>query len=139
MLGTLIAVAGCAEPGDGTRELLEALPEASLTYPAAELLMDGGRDAEATIDGPMPAVAWRIFGSHAQPQEIHEFFESELTSTGWSEVTGIRTTTELDAWRWEKDGNTFRLGIMDPDQWHARLEGSEAFPTIFDVRLASPQ
>jgi hypothetical protein len=85
------------------------------SVPESTRIRDGGHEAENTIDGPVPAVAWRWYSVDKKPDEVVAFFDRELTAQGWSSgggSSGIPTTDEVDARAWHKVAFVVRLGIF---------------------------
>ena len=124
-----------AEAPSGGYEQLKAEPEADLLFPGSERLSDGGYDASMTIDGTQPAAFWLIAGSNARVDEVLAWYEGELDDRGWRPQATSFSTTEIDAFDWVKDEVHFRLGILDTREWYLRIDGSDAFATLFEVRL----
>ena len=129
-----VVATGCGAPEGLAR--LEDLDERAIAYPASAPLASGGYDAEQTMDGPQPAATWKIYGTGATPEEVIQYFRDEMGSRGWIEVPGIPSTADIDAVQWRRDDLALRLGIMDVDEWHQRIEGSDRYPTMYEVRVS---
>lgn len=133
--GAAVLVAACGQPTGGY-DRLKALPEASLTFPDSKQLSDGGYDAQFTVEGEQPAGFWRIIGSDATIEDIRDFYEGELADAGWVRQPSSRSTTELEAHRWHQGDLAFRLGFLNTEEWHQRLDGSDQFPTLYEIHLS---
>lgn len=64
MLSLILAACGVSPTGGGY-ERLKAMPEASIAFEGSELLEEGGNDWEMTVDGPLHASYWALYGSFA--------------------------------------------------------------------------
>jgi hypothetical protein len=99
----------------------------------------GGGNAATTIDGPLPAEAWRVLGAAASSQDIQAFYERELAARGWvidtHTTSGLRVLEELKTTAWSKDGVIFRFGIRDPDYWGADPDLFARYQCIYDAAL----
>ena len=128
----MTALMGCEASG---RERLERLPEADLYYPGSETLADGGNDRTQGISGFTQAGRWVILGTDETLEEVHAFYQTELAERGWEEGPRSRSTSEIAGYTWDHGGTQLRLSFKDTEQWYQRLEGSDQFATLYEVRL----
>ena len=75
-----------------------------------------------------------ILGTDAPIQEVHRYYESELTERGWLFGSRVGSTDEA-TYAWDQGHLRFRLGFKDTEEWHQRLAASERFPTIYQIAL----
>lgn len=139
-MAMLVQLGGCSSPRPewGTYQDLTQQPEAALIYPGSELLSDGGYDAEWTVEGPMPAAVWMIYGSDAPIDDIVAYYDAELAERGFDPAPAGRSTNEIASWSWRRDDLAFSLGHKDPDDWAERLERASEFATLYEVRIVKP-
>ena len=112
------------------------MEEANLALPGSTPLADGGYDAEFTVEGRRPAATWAIYGTSADVAEVTAYFEKELADRGWEPAPGIPSTSQLDALLWRRDDLAFQLAILDVEEWHQRIDGSDEYPTMYEVRVS---
>jgi hypothetical protein len=130
----VIAMTACGEPERLAG--LRAMEEAGLAFPESTRLATGGYDEELTMDGPQPAATWTIYGTTAPAEEVIAFFEEEADLRGWDGGLGIRSTSEVEAYSWRREDSAWRLGILDVEEWHQRIDGSDRYPTMYEVRVS---
>lgn len=106
---------GAATPGPilQTAEL-QRYPEYGLRYPGADLVGEGGRNAE---NGPVyvsRATAGMVLGGNDSTEQIHAFYERELVARGWqsSNLDNMPSTADLDTFTWRKGSVVFRLATL---------------------------
>ena len=130
----LMAMLGCEASGQAR---LEALPEAGLMFPGSEHLADGGTEGAQGIEGVTQAATWVILGTDSSVEDVLAFYETELAAGGWDQYPMARTTSEIEAhaWRREEDRARLRLSFKDTEEWHLRIEGSDRFATLYEVRV----
>lgn len=114
MLVTAVAVASCGGPpslGD-----LKALPEFGLAPPAAIHVGRNEREAEQTVEGPVPAIAGDVFATALAPEGIFDFYDTELTARGYirddRDLANIRTTIENEVHVWRKGDVIARVAVL---------------------------
>lgn len=126
----LAAILGCEASG---QHRLAQLPEAQLYYPGSETLGDGGRDGGWTIIGTTNP-SWRvILGTDASVEEVLAFYETELADRNWERGSQSRTTSEIVAHSWSRDGTRVRIGFKDTEDRHTEV--SDRFATLYEVLL----
>jgi len=111
---TLAVVASCGGPpslGD-----LKRLPEAGLAPPDAVHVSRNERDAERTIEGPVPAILGDVMATPLDPAAIFDFYDAELTNRGYSrddrDLSNIRTTIEEEIRVWRKGDVVARVATL---------------------------
>lgn len=135
LIASIAIAVACSAPSGGFAEL-DAMEEADLAFPDSSLLVDGGYDAELTVEGRRPAATWAIYGTSANAADVTAYFEEEMEARGWDALPGIPSTSEVDALSWRRGNHAFRIGILDVEEWHQRVDGSEGFPTMYEVRVS---
>jgi hypothetical protein len=136
----LVAVLGWAawvalNPARGGARLGER-PEASLRYPSSEELAQGHLDRVEDALGTTNAAWWMILGTNGSIEQVEEFYRHELATLGWGDGRADRrTTSELSAVDWRQGGFRLRLAFMESEEWHQRIEGSDRFTTLYEIRL----
>ena len=128
------ALIGCEASG---RARLEALPEASLMLPGSEELADGGSERAQGIEGVTQATTWVILGTDSSVEDVLAFYETELAEDGWVQYPMARTTSEIEAHAWRRDEarSRIRLSFKETEEWYLRIEGSDRFATLYELRL----
>lgn len=129
-----IALSTLGERSGGLARL-DALEESSVAHPGSTLLARGGYNARLTVEGPFPPATWRIYGTSAPATAVIAHFEEEALNRGWEGGPGIPSTSELEAFDWRRDELFWRLGVLDTDEWHQRIDGSADYPTMYEVRV----
>ena len=135
-IATALIVVACAPQARSTD--LAAEPESSLAPAGATRLGGGGHDAADTIDGPVPAARFTMYGTFDDIATVERFYRTSLESQGWASGGGSSRIPALHEQRvdaWQKDGLIFRLAFWEVEEWRARSTVGLEFPTIFDARL----
>ena len=143
MTGALVVAAAIASVAIGcafqaTSSGLATEPEASLAPVGATRLGGGGHEAAVTIDGPVPAERFTIYGSFDGSDAVERFYRTALEQDGWVPGGGssrVPATHEQRVVAWQKAGLIFRLGFWKVDAWRSRSTVGLEFPTIFDASL----
>ncbi len=129
----LAAVSGC-ESSRPSRTSLGKEDVARLQYSGSKQLADGGNDAQRSIEGDIPPIAWRRYGVNASWDEIVAFFDNELTRRGWEPgggSSGLRSTGERAVEAWHFGDRILRLGNLRK----APVENAGQFVTFYEVAL----
>lgn len=109
-----MAAASCGGPPSLAD--LKALPEAGLAPPDAVQVSRNERDAEQTIEGPVPAILGDVMATTLDPAEIFDFYDTELTTRGYArderDLANIRTTIEDEVRVWRKGDIVARVATL---------------------------
>jgi len=110
----LAVVAACGGPpslGD-----LKMLPEAGLAPPDAVHISRNERDAERTIEGPVPAILGDVMATTLEREAVFDFYEADLTNRGYirddRDLSNIRTTIEEEVRVWRKGDVVARVATL---------------------------
>jgi hypothetical protein len=133
LVAILAALVGCGSSGPNRISLANE-DAAQLLVSGSTQLADGGNDAERTIEGDIPAIAWRRYGVNARWDEIVAFFDNELSRRGWEPgggSSGLRSTDEKAVEAWHSGDRILRLGELR----RAPVENAGQFVTFYEVAL----
>lgn len=107
-----------------------------MRYPGAEPLDDGWIDRSEDVLGTTSATWWMILGADASISDVLTFYDGELTARGWDAARPtVPSTNEVEAYKWTRGELRFRLGFLETEEWHQRIEGSDRWPTLYDMRI----
>ena len=103
--------------------------------PGSTELAHGGNEARQTIDGPVPSITWRQYGTSASWEDVVSYFGVELRGRDWAPGGGSSGVAylfgeEFGVTAWNKGDRVLRLG-------HRRFVASDnrEFPTFYEVAL----
>jgi hypothetical protein len=137
-ISVVVCAAACSSSQDELDEF-RALPESELFYPGSEVITTSSRESERTFKGGIRACYDVQLGSDASVEEIEVFYGEELSVRGWSRLlttAAFRSTGEIDAEAWGKEGVVFRLsfrrrtGALAPSP-----ELLDRYESIYEIRL----
>jgi hypothetical protein len=132
-----LVVAGCA--GLASLDDLNALPERSLRPDGAVLVSHNEHPAQATIEGPLPAITADVLGTDLTPAAVYAWYDDTLRSAGWTRDPGdlmsVRTTTEESVQVWRRGDVVARVAILtkgDP-----RNPPAAGYETLYELAFAA--
>jgi hypothetical protein len=105
--------------------------------PGSTELAHGGIDAYGTIDGPVPSITWRYYGTASTWEDVVSYFDGEMRARGWAPGGGSPGVVySLDeefpggVRGWDKGDRILRLG-------HRRFVANDTvgFHTYYSVNL----
>ena len=132
-IAILATLVGCGSSGPNRTSLANE-DVAQLQFSGSKQLVNGGIDAQRTIEGDIPAISWRRYGVNARWDEIVAFFDNELSRRGWEPgggSSGLRSTGEKAVEAWHFGDRILRLG----DLRKAPVENAGQFVTFYEVAL----
>ncbi len=92
-----------------TAKEIEALPEASLTYPGSVLIREDDADqVPSSIEPGQPAHVLRTMSFIGSHTDVMPWFSAQLTSRGWSKNARPQP---ISAYTWTKGHFTFLLAV----------------------------
>ena len=84
---------------------------------------------------PMPALlGGRMFPAW-NPRSATGRRETSCAPSDGKRPRGVPSTSEIEAHGWRREDVALRLGIKDVEEWHQRIEGSDAYPTLYEISL----
>jgi hypothetical protein len=137
LLALIIGISACLGPAPSgpSQSDLASEPETHLQMPGSIELGQGGHEARATPEGPIPSVSWRQYGTSTSWVDLVSYFDAELRTRGWSPGGGSSGVAylfgeEFGVTAWSKGDRILRLG-------HRRFvpNDNRAFPTFYEVAL----
>jgi hypothetical protein len=128
----LLALGWAAFGIDSTRDV-NALPEASLSYPGAIETGRHSAPASGLLDGAARATVTRKFSTTDPSSAIKAFYATELAERGWEGPIDWGSTGDVRWSDWRRDGFMFQLTFVDSDPAEPGSTGP------YSVRIYGPE
>jgi hypothetical protein len=95
---------------------LKQLPGASLIYPGSVVDRELGHDSDNLMGGN-PAEYGQLALTNASPEQVLDYFNTQLTSLGWTRDDSIAELTDswTTAYGWTRNGRSLQLGFYGDD------------------------